>query len=90
MSVTLNGSKTMSVKVDVKAEGSLKGIEHLIGGSKGDKLGGDGQANALLGGKGNDSLRGGGDADGKDGQAAVLFATLGTKPSLDHGDFAIV
>ncbi len=30
------------------------------------------------------------DADGKGGDAAVLFATLSNRPGLDHGDFAIV
>lgn len=30
------------------------------------------------------------DDDGKGGHAAVHFATLSTKPTLDHGDFAIV
>jgi Ca2+-binding RTX toxin-like protein len=30
------------------------------------------------------------DDDGKGGHAAVQFAMLSTKPTLDHGDFAIV
>lgn len=30
------------------------------------------------------------DADGKGGDAAIVFATLANKPVLDHGDFAIV
>ncbi|HYD06803.1 MAG TPA: calcium-binding protein, partial [Reyranella sp.] len=30
------------------------------------------------------------DDDGKGGHAAVHFATLSNKPTLDHGDFAIV
>ena len=30
------------------------------------------------------------DVDGRGGQAAVHFATLTTRPTLDHGDFAIV
>lgn len=30
------------------------------------------------------------DADGKGGAAALHFATLSSKPTLDHGDFAIV
>jgi VCBS repeat-containing protein len=30
------------------------------------------------------------DADARGGKAAVHFATLSTKPTLDHGDFAIV
>jgi serralysin len=30
------------------------------------------------------------DIDGQDGTAAILFATLTTKPTLDYGDFAIV
>jgi Ca2+-binding RTX toxin-like protein len=29
------------------------------------------------------------DADGKGGVAPVLFATLSSKPTLDHGDFII-
>jgi Ca2+-binding RTX toxin-like protein len=183
VSVTLKDGKKVSVKVDGKTEDTLKGVEHLIGGSKGDKLGGDGNANALIGNKGKDSLAGGKgddtltggngadhlrgdggkdvfvfagklggknadtiadfkhdadtlalddalfaaigvklnkgefyakagaheahdasdhiiynksngrlyyDADGKDGLAAQHFATLSTRPSLDHGDFAIV
>ena len=52
-------------------------------------LGGEGDgANADLYNKTNGNLYY--DADGKDGAAAVHFATLANKPTLDHGDFSIV
>ncbi|QKS30014.1 MAG: DUF4347 domain-containing protein [Candidatus Accumulibacter similis] len=42
---------------------TLIGIEHLVGSSNADRLTGDGNANKLSGGLGNDTLDGGGGAD---------------------------
>lgn len=63
VSVTLKGSHDASVKVGGKTEDKIKGIEHLVGGTRADKLCGDGHANALLGGNGRDTITGGGGRD---------------------------
>ncbi len=61
--VSLNKAKAVVVKVGGKAEDTIKSIESAIGGSKNDKLSGDGNANSLGGGNGNDILSGKGGND---------------------------
>ena len=55
--VTLNGATNSSVTVGGVAEETLRNIENVIGGSGNDTLIGDGLANTLVGGAGNDHPR---------------------------------
>ena len=57
--VALNGSTTVSVKVNGIIEDSIKNIENLIGGSATDTLTGDLLNNTLDGGLGSDTMTGG-------------------------------
>jgi Ca2+-binding RTX toxin-like protein len=57
--------------------GNVAGIEAVLGGSAGDELRGDGQANVLVGNGGNDQLFGGDGAD-------ILVGGLGS--DTIHGD----
>ena len=66
VSVTLNGSTSVTVSVGGVAEDTIRNIENLIGGSAGDTLIGDGAANVLSGRSGNDVLDGGAGTDTAD------------------------
>jgi Ca2+-binding RTX toxin-like protein len=65
--VTLNGSSQVSVKVGGKVEDKIKNIEHVIGGTAGDKLTGDSKGNILAGDDGKDKLYGRSGKDTLDG-----------------------
>ena len=58
VSVTLNGSNSVSVRVGGVIEDSIRNIENIIGGSGVDTLTGDSLANTFKGGSGNDVLNG--------------------------------
>lgn len=64
--VALNKSKAVTVKVDGKAEDSIKNFENVFGGSAGDKLTGDSLANLFRGGLGKDTIDGGSGSDTAD------------------------
>jgi Ca2+-binding RTX toxin-like protein len=59
----LHGSTAAPITIGGNAAGTAVNIETIIGGSKDDKLTGDGNANVLLGLAGKDSLDGGGGVD---------------------------
>ena len=61
--LTLKGAAFTSVKVGGVAEGTLRNIENVIGGSGNDLITGDALANVLEGDAGNDTVNGGGGAD---------------------------
>lgn len=72
--VTLDASRTATVQVGGKAENSIKNIENIVGGTKADKLTGDGASNTFYGRQGKDTL------DGKGGRDFFVFDTaLGPK-----------
>jgi Ca2+-binding RTX toxin-like protein len=61
------------------AEDSIKNIENANGGSAGDSITGDNNANALHGNGGNDSLKGGLGRDALDGGAGIDTADYSDK-----------
>ena len=63
ISVTLNTSTNARVYVNGVIEDTIRNVENVTAGSGNDSLAGDGLANRLLGGDGNDTLRGGGGND---------------------------
>ena len=67
----------------------LLNIEELEGGSADDFLGGDGQANLLLGLAGNDTLDGGGGNDTLDGGSGQDTATYASAPGAVRVSLAI-
>jgi len=71
VSVTLNDGGDAFVSVNGVKEDTLRNIENLVGGAGPDTLNGDGFANHLRGGAGNDVLSGGGGNDVLDGEAGV-------------------
>lgn len=80
--VTLNKSTAVTVKVDGKAEDTIKNIESVIGGSKADALTGDGASNTFYGRLGKDVL------EGKGGKDFFVFdSTLGKKHADTIADF---
>jgi len=86
VSVILNGSTAVSVKVAGVVEDTIKNFENLQGGSGNDKLIGDGSANALFGNGGNDIVKGGGGNDQLFGGAgADLLTGGGGADKLDGG-----
>ena len=76
--VTLNGAIAVNVTVGGVVEDSLKNIENLIGGTSVDSLTGDGLANVLKGGAGEDVLNGLGGVDTADfsDKTLAVVATL--------------
>ena len=78
VSVTLNGSTAVSVRVGGVAEDTLLNVENVTGGAGNDGLRGDGLANILLGGGGADRLCGGLGRDRLDGGAGI--------DTVDYGD----
>jgi Ca2+-binding RTX toxin-like protein len=86
VAVTLNGANAASVTVGGVAEDTLRNIENLIGGSGNDALTGDGLANRLEGGAGDDVLKGGGGADvlrGGTGVDTFVFDTALNATNID-------
>lgn len=75
--VTLNGSHAATVKVNGKAEDSIKSIEGLIGSGKADKLSGDSKANTFDGRLGKDILT------GDSGKDKFLFSTALATSNVD-------
>lgn len=69
LSVSLDGSHSVTVKVKGKVEDTIKNIENLTGGSKGDVFKGDSKANSFDGGLGKD------DFTGKGGNDKFVFST---------------
>jgi len=69
--VTLNGGTGAVVKVGGVNEDTIKSIENVYGGSGADTLSGDGFANGLYGGDGDDLLKGGNGVDLLSGQGGV-------------------
>jgi Ca2+-binding RTX toxin-like protein len=65
VSVILNGSHFVTVKVGGVAEDAIRNFEGVVGGSRADRITGDAHANRLSGGIGNDTL------DGKLGKDAL-------------------
>ena len=62
--VTLNGSTLVDVSVDGTVEDHIRNIENIVGGSVGDTLTGDGEANAFdLSHGGDDTADGAGSDD---------------------------
>jgi Ca2+-binding RTX toxin-like protein len=64
--VILNGANAVTVKVKGVNEDTIKSIESVIGGSAGDKLVGDGNANSFKGMGGVDTINGGKGVDTAD------------------------
>jgi serralysin len=65
--LTLKGSSNATVKVDGKAEDTIRNFENALGGSGNDKLTGSSKANYLYGSDGKDTLNGGGGNDQLEG-----------------------
>ena len=61
--VKLDGSKTVTVKVNGKTEDQIKNVEGVVGGSAGDKLTGDSKKNYFQGLGGKDTIDGGSGVD---------------------------
>lgn len=64
IALQLNGNTYIAVKVGTVAEDTIRGIEGILGGSRGDKLIGDSRANNFVGNLGTDVIDGGGGIDG--------------------------
>jgi autotransporter-associated beta strand protein len=88
--VTLDGSKTVTVKIKGKAEDTLKNIENVTGGSKADKLVGDSKANIFDGGLGKDILSGGGGKDKFVFSTALSAANVDTIAGFKTGQDKLV
>jgi serralysin len=76
--LTLKGSSNATVKVDGKAEDTIRNFENALGGSGNDKLTGSSKANYLDGSDGRDTLNGAGGNDtlvGGPGADRFLFNT---------------
>lgn len=87
VSVTLNGSTQVTVLVNGVAEDKIKNFQNVIGGSKNDRLTGDGNDNTLAGGAGDDTLKGGGGHDTLEGGAGNDVLMGGPDDDdLDGGD----
>jgi Ca2+-binding RTX toxin-like protein len=76
--VHLDGDNYVTVKVGGVAEDTIRSIEIVGGGSKGDTLIGDQRANSLAGGGGKDILDGGGGVDSAiyTDKTASVYVTL--------------
>lgn len=70
ISVTLNGSHWVNVKVGGSVEDKIRSIENVVGGAGNDRLVGDGKDNTLIANGGSNTLIGGSGHDG-------LWAGLG-------------
>jgi Ca2+-binding RTX toxin-like protein len=79
VSVTLAGAANASVSVGGSAEDTIRNIENVAGGAGNDQLGGDGLANVLKGGAGDDVLRGGAGNDALDGETGIDTADYSDK-----------
>jgi Ca2+-binding RTX toxin-like protein len=77
--VTLNGASDAIATVGAVAEDTLRNVERVYGGSAGDTLTGDAQANHLYGYLGDDLLKGGPGADSLDGSTGVDTADYSDK-----------
>lgn len=71
ISVTLNTSSVVTVRVNGIAEDTIKNFENVIGGSGNDAITGDSNNNSLFGGLGNDTLIAGAGNDYLDGAAGI-------------------
>jgi hypothetical protein len=97
VSVVLDGANPVVVAVGNVAEDLISNIENITGGSAGDFLDGDGLANVLAGGKGNDSLFGeggndtllGGEGD-DDLQGGAGSDILDGGPGTDVADYSYI
>ena len=79
VSVTLNGANNTTVTVGATAEDVVRNIENVTGGSAADTLVGDGLANLLHGGLGDDVLTGMGGKDVLDGGGGIDTAVYAEK-----------
>ena len=70
VAVTLNGGQFVTVTVGGVAEDTMKNVESVVGGTAGDTLTGDANANLFAGREGNDTLT---------GAAAARTATSSTR-----------
>jgi serralysin len=61
--IALNGATWVTVKISGLTEDSVRNVEQVVGGSGADVLTGDGLANWLAGGSGNDLINGGAGSD---------------------------
>jgi Ca2+-binding RTX toxin-like protein len=66
LAIILNGATAVTVKVNGVNDDSIKNIENIVGGSAGDKLVGDSQANIFKGLGGVDTINGGAGLDTAD------------------------
>ncbi len=83
--VKLDGANSVTVKVNGKAEDTLKNIENVTGGSKADKLSGDSKANTFDGGFGKDILTGAGGKDKFVFSTALATSDVDTITDFKHG-----
>jgi Ca2+-binding RTX toxin-like protein len=88
VSVTLNGAKQVTVKVNGVAEDKIRNFENVIGGYGNDMLTGDKGGNSLNGWGGNDTLKGGKGNDIIIGSAGTDTMTGGA--GKDHFVFDLV
>ena len=71
VAVTLRGATNAVVTVGGAAEDMVRNIENVIGGTGHDNLTGDGLVNIIVGGDGNDTLKGAGGNDSLNGGAGI-------------------
>ncbi|NRP73101.1 Bifunctional hemolysin/adenylate cyclase [Ensifer psoraleae] len=86
VSVTLNGATYATVTVGGVAEDTIRNIENVWGGTGGDNLRGDANANLLSGGGGSDALFGGAGADTFQFDFALGATNIDTVADFDTGD----
>ncbi|WEX75374.1 calcium-binding protein [Sinorhizobium numidicum] len=86
ISITLNGATYSTVTVGGVAEDTIRNIENVWGGTGGDRLTGDANANLLSGGGGSDALFGGAGADTFQFDFALGATNIDTVSDFATGD----